>query len=133
MLGRNSPPRTQEPNDMNRDEIEKAIELAATTPLIQSGIHVQSVKAINTKKIKSFIKSNAPVSLIQDNQDNRYVGAKLLQVQAKSTNALKCLDYLHQIGVAFCWATDKIYLGTFLLRRRTLSCFLLSLRRLLYA
>ncbi len=25
------PPRTQEPNDMNRDEIEKAIELAATT------------------------------------------------------------------------------------------------------
>jgi hypothetical protein len=26
-----SPPRTQEPNDMNRDEIEKAIELAATT------------------------------------------------------------------------------------------------------
>ncbi|HEX7178676.1 MAG TPA: hypothetical protein VF220_03050, partial [Nitrososphaeraceae archaeon] len=42
--------------------------------------------------------------MIQDNQDNRYVGAKSLQVQAKSTNALKCLDYLPQVGVAFCWA-----------------------------
>ncbi len=133
MLGRNPPPRTQEPNDMNRDEIEKAIELAAITPTDSVRYSCQSVKAINTKKIKSFIKSNTPISLIQDNQDNRYAGAKLLQVQAKSTNALKCLDYLPQVGVAFYWATDKIYLGTFLLRRRTLSCFLLSLRRLLYA
>ena len=47
---------------------------APKNPMIQSGIHDRYVKATSKKKIKGFIKSDALVSLIQDNQTrHRYV------------------------------------------------------------
>ena len=50
------PPRTQEPNDMNRDEIEKAIELAATTPTDSVRYSCPICKGDQYKEDKEFHK-----------------------------------------------------------------------------
>ena len=42
---------------------------APKNPMIQSGIHDRYVKATSTKEDKGFHKSDAQVSLTQDNQD----------------------------------------------------------------